>query len=352
MKIMKFIEFQVLVESLLVGDPRHIGADMSKLEISGELQGRKLKLASAPSPELKLTNHLPRLFREAQKMDSLAHFTEDEFVAAVLATSPSSLVVQRLEVLPCIGTLEIVAISQACDERIKVARGKAPVVFPIREVKTKKTDHVDLFRDVATSSPAASSVKPTSADTTLEDDTSFSSLSNLLQDMLGCSNDDPLLLQLRGCEKTLLEAEEEASLHKGDAEDVEGDDESQESEAEEQQEQQVETLDDVMSRLGVTFEGGHYYHHLIGASSELASKVRLGKINTIRRSGMDHSLQAACVQNHRKCTLIVDLHRCSTRLQLERLLVEWLAHGFGKSEQQHHAMGVQLRQSLGVKVRT
>ena len=170
--------------------------------------------------------------------------------------------------------------------------------------------------------------------------------------MLGCSNDDPLLLQLRGCEKTLLEAEEEASLHKGDAEDVEGDDDSQESEAEEQQEQQVETLDDVMSRLGVTFEGGHYYHHLIGASSELASKVRLGKINTIRRSGMDHSLQAACVQNHRKCTLIVDLHRCSTRLQLERLLVEWLAHGFGKSEQQHHTMGVQLRQSLGVKVRT
>ena len=79
-------------------------------------------------------------------MDSLAHFTEDEFVAAVLATSPSSLVVQRLEVLPCIGTWEIVAISQACDERIKVARGKAPVVFPIREVKIKKTDHVDLFR--------------------------------------------------------------------------------------------------------------------------------------------------------------------------------------------------------------
>ena len=49
---------------------------------------------------------------------------------------------------------------------------------------------------------------------------------------------------------------------------------------------------------------------------------------------------------------MVDLHRCGTRLELETLLLQWLVGGVQKSEQQHYAMGVQLRRALGVKVKT
>ena len=84
--------------------------------------------------------------------------------------------------------------------------------------------------------------------------------------MLGFSPDDPLMVQLRGCEKTSLEAEAEAEA---DAEaaghDEEEDEEQEEGAGAEEQEGEkdsgasIEMLDEVMQRLSVTFESGIYY---------------------------------------------------------------------------------------------
>ena len=93
--------------------------------------------------------------------------------------------------------------------------------------------------------------------------------------------------------------------------------------------------------------------NMAGSSSGPAARRRLGVINTIRRDGCDKSLQCACHLGHGASRKqIIDLSKCESRLQLEKLLLEWLVAGVDVTGDQHKEQGRELRKSLGIKIRS
>ena len=148
------------------------------------------------------------------------------------------------------------------------------------------------------------------------------------------------------------EADAEAAGH-----DEEEDEEQEEGAGAEEQEGEkdcgasIEMLDEVMQRLSVTFDSGIYCRDNQATSSKPPARVRLRKINTLRRDGTEHALQASCRQGHGRCSLMVGLDKCRDRLHCETILLEWLAQGSSVSEQEHFASSGQLRKELGYKVR-
>lgn len=180
-------------------------------------------------------------------------------------------------------------------------------------------------------------------------DGGFKSLGDMLRDMLGLPSEDPLVAELAECEAEL--GRHAPAERNGAGVDGEDDKEGDEQEASVGLPASVQTLDEVMARLGVVLEGRSYFLAQPASSTGPSSNRRIGVINTMRRQGVDYTLQAVCAC-HSKCRLVVDIHRCKSRLELETMLVEWLAKGASQSDNTHHASSIELRKGLGVKVRS
>lgn len=190
-----------------------------------------------------------------------------------------------------------------------------------------------------------------------EDLESFGGLLQTLQDMLGLPPGDSLLAELAECERTLQEASaKQAQFSELQTEHPEAgrdEDETESSGDDVDGSPRQESLEDVMRRLSLSCSGNVWFMESSSSSSGKPERKRIGVINTIRRQGIDHSLQVNCQCGHGgRCKMLIDLGRAASALALRTALIEWLAGGLLQTAEQHHAAGVALRRSLGVRVRS
>lgn len=347
---------QVFVESSLVEQSVTLDPNAPSEHVAGVLAGSRLVLTEGPSRQMSPSRRLPPVFEASTRAPPLCLYTCDELVADILNAAPTTVLVQVVLAQPT-ERLDTLEITGANDHRFIVSRGKPAILLPMRRSMPTSRDDIDLFEAIRPQRPhsvanelVAEVVHNPIGDGNLGDG-GFKSLGDMIRDMFGLPSGDPLVAELGECEAELSRhspLEEEAAP----AEDEDGGDkEDSATEANDGLPASVQTLDDVMVRLGVVLEGRSYFVTQSASSSGPSPKRRIGVVNTMRRQGVDYTLQAMCAC-HSKCRLVVDIHRCSTRLELETLLLEWLANGANESSDAHHARSIAIRKGLGVKVRS
>ena len=338
---------QMFVESSLLGEPVALHVTLPDNDVLAAVRGREAqvrKAARSLQVDPQSSSALPAVFRDAQRDPPMSMFTTDELIAEILGQKVQSVVVQRVVVEPSARGFEFVRISGLAEERFTVALNQNPVAIPAKLAPPKSG--IDLLDDVSTARPSEAATGATSRIRHGNRD-NFKAMGEMLQEMFGLRPDDLLLTELAKVDEVLVSAAADvdagAAWAAGEG-DVAGEEEAGIPLV-------VETMDDVLRRLSVTLAGKSYFLQLPGGSHDPPARKLLGVINTIRRLGVEKSLQAVCQQGHGQCKLHIDLHYCGSRLALETKMLEWLVAGSRCSEQAHFQQSVDIRRSLGVRVK-
>ena len=235
------------------------------------------------------------------------------------------------------------------DDFFTVAVGQRPFALPAQIAPAKKNNdaEMDLLADAkvrdGSSSRMLGNANPASGAVPRD---SFKALSLMLGDMFGLPATHPLMEEVAGTDEHLPCAEaEEDSDEDEPMDDAEGEAGVADVTV------AAETLDDVLKRLGIRAEGKVYFKEEPAGSTDLPVRRRLGVVNVFRSHGQEKALQAVCSLGHGHCRMQIDFAKCSTRLELETVMAEWLAAGVGLSASEHFHRSAEIKRSLGIKVR-